>query len=188
MDELKLIEGCLKRDKKSWDLFVQKYSRLIYWAIRKRASAGSYELSREYVDSIFQEVFLSILEGDKLSRVKDPKAVSGWLVITASNKTIDFVRSKINQERRLVPDMPELAISDFKEDISYGDLLNTVKSTIEKLPSREKVILSLNILKEKTHKEIAAIMDIPQNTVSTIISRAKERLKDELIRQGIENL
>tara|TARA_B100000315_G_scaffold222025_1_gene225818 strand:- start:1160 stop:1726 length:567 start_codon:yes stop_codon:yes gene_type:complete len=188
MDKIKLINRCLKKDKKAWDLFVQKYSKLIYWAIRKRLAASSFESSQDDIDCIFQEVFLSILDGDKLIQLKDGKAIAGWLAITAFNKTVDFMRRRIRDRERLIPDMLVLSSSNFKQEILYGDLLNVVSDIIDMLPFRKKMIISLNLLKGRTHKEIAGIMNIPVNTVSTTIARAKDKLKKELTKQGIKNL
>ena len=187
MNEIKLISRCLKKDKKAWDLFVQRYSKLIYWAIRKRSAASSFELSQNDIDYIFQEVFLSILEGDKLLQLKDSKAIPGWLVIIASNKTVDFMRRRIRDNERLIPDMPILSSSDFKQELVHRDLLNTISNIIDRLPSKEKIIISLNLLKGRTHKETAGIINIPVNTVSTIIARTKNKLKKELAKQGIKN-
>lgn len=30
MDDKNLLQGCINRDKKSWDLFVERYGKLIY--------------------------------------------------------------------------------------------------------------------------------------------------------------
>ncbi len=188
MNEIKLINRCLKKDKKAWDLFVQKYSKLIYWAIRKRSAASSFELSQDDINCIFQEVFLSILEGNKLLQLKDAKAIAGWLAIIAFNKTVDFMRRRIRDNKRLIPDMPMLSSSNFKQELFHRDLLNVISNIVDTLPSKEKIVISLNLLKGRTHKEIAGIINIPVNTVSTTIARTKEKLKKELVKQGIKNL
>ena len=188
MNEIKLISRCLKKDKKAWDLFVQKYSKLIYWAIRKRSTASNFELSQDDIDCIFQEVFLSILEGDKLRQLKDSKAITGWLAIIAFNKTIDFMRRRIRENERLIPDTSILSSSNFKQELFHRDLLNVISNIIDTLPSKEKIIISLNLLKGRTHKEIAGIISMPVNTVSTTIARTKSKLKKELTKQGISNL
>ncbi|MCQ9205671.1 MAG: sigma-70 family RNA polymerase sigma factor [Omnitrophica bacterium] len=188
MNEIKLIDRCLKKDKKAWDLFVQQYSKLIYWAIRKRSAASSFELSQDDINCIFQQVFLSILEGNKLLQLKDGKAIAGWLTIIAFNKTVDFMRRRIRDNKRLIPDMPILSSSNFEQELFHRDLLNVISNIIDTLPSKEKIVISLNLLKGRTHKEIAGIINIPVNTVSTIIARTKEKLKKELVKQGIKNL
>ncbi|MBN3041018.1 MAG: sigma-70 family RNA polymerase sigma factor [Candidatus Omnitrophica bacterium] len=187
MNEVKLISRCLKRDKKAWDIFVDKYSKLIYWSIRKRAAASSFELSQDDIDSIFQEVFLSVLENKRLLQLKEEKAITSWMAVISFNKTVDFIRVKIRQGQRLVPDEMIPAASDCRQDSSYKELMAVVKSALATLSPRKRMVLALNLLNNRTHQEIAEMMSISINTVSTIISRAKLELKQELTRQGIKN-
>lgn len=187
MNESELIKRCLKKEKIAWDIFVQRYSNLIYWVIRKRLTMSSFEFDKEDVNGIFQEVFLSILEDDKLSQIKDSKLISGWLAMIASNKTVDFMRKKIREGQRLVLDMPVLKDEKLEQELSDRDTINIIKNIINTLSAKEKIIISLNILEGRTHKEIANIIGIPINTVSTIIARTKEKLKKELRKRGIKN-
>ncbi len=184
----KIIEGCLRKDKKSWDLFVQKYSKLIYWAIRKRLEASGFEYNQDDIDYIFQEVFLSILNGDKLLQLKNIKTIASWLAVIASNKTIDIMSRKAKENERLMQDMPDFSDDSFRQDIEKRDLMSLLSEVINSLSSKEKIIIGLNLIENRTHKEIAGITDIPINTVSTTIVRAKEKLKKELTKKNFKNL
>jgi RNA polymerase sigma-70 factor (ECF subfamily) len=188
MNVIRLIERCLQRDKKAWDLFVQKYSRLIYWAIRKRLVASSFTFNQDDIDCIFQEVFVSILDGDKFLQLRETKTIASWLAIIASNKSVDFMRRKIKENQRIIPDLPESFNNVFKEELEKKDLAGLVSSAINNLSAKEKIIVSLNLIENRTHREIAAFIGMPVNTVSTIIVRAKEKLKRELNRSGFKNL
>ena len=188
MKVYKIIEGCLNKDKKSWDIFVEKYSKLIYWAIRKRLSASSFKFSQDDIDYIFQEVFLLILQGDKLGQLKDIKTIASWLVVVASNKTVDFIRRKIKENEKLVVDIPVLKDDKFEEELHKRDLLNVLGNIIDTLPNKEKIVISFNIIEGRTHKEIAEITAMPVNTVSTIIARTKEKVKKGLEKIGLKDL
>lgn len=188
MTELKLIKRCLKKEKKAWDIFVQKYSNLIYWAIRKRLGASGFQFVQEDINNIFQEVFLSILEGDKLLQLKNVKAIPGWLAVIASNKTVDFMRCRIREDRKFSSEMPVLKDSKINQELYGKDLAAIVGDIINTLSVKEKVIISLNLIEGRTHKEIANIVGIAMNTVSTIIARTKDKLKKELERKGVRDL
>lgn len=188
MNELELIKRCLEKEKKAWDVFVQKYSKVIYWAIRERLSASGFKFVQDDINGIFQEVFLSILEGDRLRQLKDAKTISGWLAMIASNKTIDFMRRAIRQDNRLVSEEPVLKDDNFEQELYRRDLLEAIGSSINALSARARLIMSFNLLQGRTHQEIAGIMNMPVHTVSTVIARAKEKLKQDLERKGITNL
>lgn len=185
MDEAELIVRCINKDKKAWDIFVERYAKLIYWAIKKRFSASSFSFNEYDVQNVFQEVFLTLLENDKLAQIKDTKLISGWLVMVASNKAIDFMREKISDSQYLVAD-PVFADSECSQHLLNREITGIVKELIEGLRDKEKIIISLNLFDGKTHQEIADMLGIPANTVSTTISRAKEKLKKELEKKGIK--
>ncbi|MCK4912487.1 MAG: sigma-70 family RNA polymerase sigma factor [Candidatus Omnitrophica bacterium] len=184
----RILEGCLNRDKKSWDIFVQKYSRLIYWAIRKRLVASNFKFNQDNIDCIFQEVFVSILNGGKLSQIKDIKTIASWLAVIASNKTVDFMRRRIKEDKRLVIEMSVLKDDKSEQELYKRDLLNLLGNIIDTLPAKEKIVIFLNLIEGRTHKEIAEITVMPVNTVSTIIVRAKVKVKKELEKMGLKDL
>jgi RNA polymerase sigma-70 factor (ECF subfamily) len=188
MNELELIKRCLEKDKKAWNLFVQKYSRVIYWAIRKRLSISGFKFTQDDINGIFQEVFLSILEGERLRQLKDTQTISGWLAMIASNKAVDFMRRAIREDSRLVLDLPVLKDDNFEQELQRKDLLEAIASSISVLSDKAKIIISFSLLEGRTHQEIADIMNMPVNSVSTVIARAKQKLKQDLERKGITDL
>ena len=173
MNELELIGRCLKKEKKAWDIFVQKYSRVIYWAIRRRLSASGFKFTQDDINGIFQEVFLSILEGDRLRQLKDAKTISGWLAMIASNKTVDFMRRAIREDNRLVLDAPVVKDDNFKQELQHRDLMDAIGSSINALSARAKLIISFNLLQGRTHQEIAVMMNLSVNTISTLAPLSK---------------
>ncbi len=187
MDESEIIKRCIKKDRKAWDVFIQKYSRLVYWAIRKRLTASGFNSNEIDIEDIFQEVFLAILKGDKLLQLKNAKFIPGWLAMVASNKTVDFMRQKVRLSQDLVFDTPVFRDDTFEQELLSRDTVSVAKEVINTLSNKEKVIISLNLIEERTHKEVARIAGIPVNTVSTIIARTKEKLKKELKKRGIGN-
>ncbi len=180
LKEEQIIKGCLENDKKFWDIFVQKYSRLIYWAICKRLTLNSFDFTQDDINAIFQEVFLSIFCGNKLAQVKDVKKISGWLAIVASNKAVEFMRRKIRENKRFVFESPEIKDDRFREALKNKESLEVFEQIIGNLSSKEKIILTLKFNGSKTHREIGNILNMPANTVSTVISRAKEKLRSIL--------
>ncbi|MCK9615101.1 MAG: sigma-70 family RNA polymerase sigma factor [Candidatus Omnitrophica bacterium] len=185
MNETELIGRCINKEKQAWDIFVERYSRLIYWAIRKRLKASSFTFSEDDVQNIFQEVFLSILEGEKLTQLRDAKLICSWLAMIASNKAFDFMRGTLRNKQRFIADVILLKNKDCEQNLSDRETINILENIINTLSDREKIIISLNLLEEKTHKEISGILGIPINTASTIIARTKEKIKKELGKYGI---
>ncbi len=185
MDEAELIRRCINKEKEAWDVFVKRYAKLIYWAIKKRFSLSNFAFSDDDVQNIFQEVFLSIIKEDKLMQLKDSKMVSGWLAMVASNKTIDFMREKIRVSEHFIYDAPPSKEQKPANNLFDKETTDIVKNIIDTLSNKEKIIISLNLFEDKTHREIGSMLDIPISTVSTIISRTKIKLKEQLKTKGI---
>ncbi len=60
--DTKLIIACLAKDKQAWDIFVDKYSRLICHAIVITLKKHSTAPENQVVDDLFHTVFLSLIE------------------------------------------------------------------------------------------------------------------------------
>ncbi len=187
VNEAELIKRCLKKDKQAWSLFVEKYSRLVYWAIRKRLAASNFKYNEADIEDIFQEVFLAVLKGDKLAQLKDPPLLSGWLAMVAANKTTDFMRQRAHREQNVSLDSSLFKDDSFKQVLFDRDIAALIREIIAELSDKEKIVISLNLLEGRTHNEISRILGIPVNTVSTLIARTKEKLKAQLERKGIED-
>lgn len=187
MDESVIIKRCLKKDKRAWSVFIERYSRLVHWAIRKRLAISGFRCNEADIEDIFQEVFLAILKGQKLLQLKNAKFIPGWLAMVASNKTIDFMRQKARQEQNLVADTPVFKDCTFEENLLSRDMASLIKEIINTLSDKERIIISLNLLEERTHKEIAHILGMSTNSVSTVIARTKEKLQQSLKKRGVGN-
>jgi RNA polymerase sigma-70 factor (ECF subfamily) len=73
----------------------------------------------------------------------------------------------------------------YEQRLFNGEIVNTVKYIINGLTDKEKIIISLSLFEEKTHKEIADMLGTAINSVSTVIARTKEKLRKELLKRGI---
>lgn len=200
-----LIENCIKKDKRAWDIFVERYSKLILWAIRERLTRFRYNFDNEDVKDIHQEIFVSLWSSNKLAQIRDKGKIAGWITMVAGNAAIDYFK-------RIKRQMPPNAISIFEEVISsaegegktleellpaqtgnpsrelhLNELREVLQTVIDSLEPKQKMVVKLNLLHEMKHREIAEAMNLPLNTVSTIIARMKEELKEKLRRKGIED-
>jgi RNA polymerase sigma factor for flagellar operon FliA len=79
---------------------------------------------------------------------------------------------QINQE-----DLPE-------ESYLKDELAESLKDSIEELPEKEKLVVSLYYYEELTYKEIAAVLDLSESRISQIHSKAILKLKSGLKKIG----
>lgn len=129
-------------------------------------------------DDIAQNALVKayVASGDFSPRVK----FSTWLFKIAYNCFIDSVRKK---SLDVVCDASEVedAVLDGSASDSAFEYEN-LYATIDALPPNEKATILLFYMEDRPVKEISAILGIPEGTVKSHLSRAREHLKQRLIR------
>jgi len=175
-----LIEHCINREEKAWSEFIDRFSGLVYYSARERLKRNGFSFSEQDIQDIVQNVFIDIWEKSSLSEVRERHKIKAWLSIVGQTRALNFMRKK--RERLLREEelfKIENMVSDKEEEYRI-ELVEELEKAIENFSPREKIILKLNIIHGKTHKEIADFMNMPINTVSTIIARRKELLRKTL--------
>ena len=61
-----------------------------------------------------------------------------------------------------------------------------VREQLEKLPTRNRIVLILRHLQEMTYEEMADILTIPIGTIKSHLFRARHLLKERLLAQHLE--
>lgn len=185
-----LIRLCIAGDEKGWSVFVERFARLVRWAIRVKISQSLVSVNEYEIDEILQQIFVDIWKKNKLKNLNNPESISSWLVVIAQNATVDFIRSKIRLPATQAEDLMEEAIpastDNPRTEAEDDQLYKTVEELIELLPLRERRIITLELFYDLRHREIANIMGMPINTVSTIVARIKQELKEKLLKRGYD--
>jgi RNA polymerase sigma-70 factor (ECF subfamily) len=194
MDEKTMIEGCIQKDHAAWSIFVRTYQSLILRSVRYEISSLNLNCTNEEAHDIAQEVLVAIWEGEKLSMLRDVRCLKSWLIMLSINKTINY--SKSRNFRAVSKEVSyDIKIPCGDENLTLGDVLACDKFNgeriaeekeesqmfereIQKLAGKEQLAIRLNIFHGKKYKEIARIMNLPINTVSTLIKRAKEKIRE----------
>ncbi|OGX26241.1 MAG: hypothetical protein A3J51_03405 [Omnitrophica WOR_2 bacterium RIFCSPHIGHO2_02_FULL_45_21] len=193
-----LVNRCIDKDKPAWNEFVFRLKAIAEKAVRLRLSRHNFPHTIEDIKDITQAIFLDIWEGNKLELVKDQEKITAWLAMVAQNAAIDFIRKAKNLIRQAPPVLNEdgfevnvtdtlAAKSNPADELLTLELTDILDSLINSFEPRDRLILKLNLLHSQSHKEIAALLRLPQNTVSTIIRRSISKLRESLVRRGYKN-
>jgi len=84
-----------------------------------------------------------------------------------------------------MPEDKEFDVADEESEYEYLPSLSVdkVRDTIQKLPDGYRSVLSLYLLEGYDHQEIAEIMNITESTSKSQLNRAKNKLKELLIKK-----
>lgn len=194
----RLIERCIAKDRVAWGEFVNRFQEVVAKAVKMKLQRFGYAFQLEDVKDLVQNIFLDIWEKNKLEQVRHKERIEGWLAIVSQNAAIDYIRRNshfINRLRTTIAnpegdeainlvDLIPSDAADPLEETSTAELRIVLDELIGALPGRERLVITLNLLHEKTQREIAGFLKVPLNTVSTIISRTKAKLRQELEKKG----
>ena len=197
MDTKELIKKCIEKDHSAWNEFVRCYESLIIRSVRYKLNSLNADMARDQFRDIVQEIFLAIWEENKLSRIRDIRCLRKWLIMIAMNTASNYCRKRMFKDAKktfsldqsLSAETPGLKLDSIipcnrfnaGKAAETGEMREAIERELNKLGHKQQIALKLNIYDCKKQKDIACIMNIPENTVATLISRAKNQ-----VREGIE--
>ena len=145
---------------------IRKYADMIY------RIAVHHLKNPTDAEDIMQEVCLAMLT--KCPADKDEIAVKHWLIRVTVNKCSSFRRQFWQTRRESIDDWLHLTAPEERG----------VMEEVLSLPKKERSIIYLYYYEKYTIKEIAAILRMNPNTVSSSLQRARKKLRQILTEEG----
>lgn len=129
-------------------------------------------------EDIRQEVFVRLLNSNpEFMSTEHEKA---WVVRVTINLCRDFLKSKWNKSTVGFDGIPVEELGYFK--LSYTEH-NDIIWNLTQLPEKYRQPLYLFYYEDYSIKEIAGVLEIPENTVKTNLRRGREKLKKLLSKE-----
>ena len=170
MLNLNLIEGCVKKDRRS-----QKELYKLYYGYALRIClryAKNKDEAIEVVNDGFMKVFTHIV------RYQVEQSFNSWLSTIMINTAIDHYRKRIKQlemeelnEQHQVEDRENIL-----SNINYEDLIKLV----QKLSYAYRTVFNLFAIDGYTHEEISTLLHISVGSSKSNLFKARENLKKML--------
>lgn len=115
------------------------------------------------IEDVIQDLFLKVI--DKNIRFENNEHEKAWFIVALRNLCKNILKKKWNEEVEL----------DF--DIKMEDKEDNIIGLVMQLPDEYKIPIYLFYYENYTCIEIAKIMNIPENTVYSYLSRGRKKLK-----------
>lgn len=152
------------------DLYKQ-YAKLVFTV------ANRIVLSVPVAEEIVQETFIRCF--GKLSEIRqeNPKY---WLVKVATNLSLDEIRRRRSRGSDLFSTLSRtfpLFTTTIGTRVSNRQRSQLI---LEKLSSDERALVVLRLAYDYSYSEIADILELPEGTVKSRISRLLEKLREEV--------
>ena len=178
----RLVRACLEGREEAWGAIVDKYKNLVY-SIPVR-----YGMSSEDAGDIFQAVWLDLVK--ELPRLREPKALAGWLIKVAAHKCYHWRR---REARYVQGEMEERA--DTAEGPRVDELLvqveqeQLVREAIVSLPERCRRLIRMLFFEfpPLPYAEVAEKLGLARGSIGFIRGRCLSRLRRFLEERGLES-
>ena len=171
-----------RKNNENYRYLMQRYTeKLIRYIVRVTGS------SREDAEDILQGVFIKAYRN--LNNFDTSLKFSSWIYRIAHNEAVSYLRKRSARPKTINPEASEILVGliktdfDIQEAIDKKKLEERIRETIQKLDQKYRDVLILKYIEGKDYREISDILKRPQGTVATLLRRAKERLRDEILKQ-----
>ena len=176
-DDLQLINQTANGDEQAFTQLIRKYQQVVFSTIYRYT--GHYDC----VEDLAQEVFIKVWQN--ADKFKGKAKFSTWLYRIVVNHCLNFnSKHKIDQisldeytEKGHIPDSLKVKVDREKQQ-----RIEQVQKAISELPDRQRIALVLAHYEQKSHEEIAEIMNLSQSAVHSLIFRARCTMRKKLKR------
>jgi len=163
--------GIRDGDKKAFDhLFECYYEPLCRYV-------ASIIHDHDTAEDLIQDLFATIWVNRKRLRIHS--SIRSYLYRSAYHSSMDYLKhteiQRQYQKRALIP-----GPLSFDDSMIVAEMQEELKRSIEQLPEQCRNIFRLSRDENLKYKEIAARLQISENTVDTQIRRALKKLKNDL--------
>jgi RNA polymerase sigma-70 factor, ECF subfamily len=176
-----LIKACVPNNEEAFAILYQRYEKRVFQYLMTIMNEANL------AEETLVEVMLALWKG--LNSFQGQSKVSTWIFGIAHHKAVDALRKVTSQQRGRMPleDIVENTESNENplDEAQHKRMAALTNQGLMTLSPDHREILHMAFYEELSYSEIAALLDIPVNTVKTRVHYAKQQLKKSLLRQGV---
>lgn len=142
------------------------------------AVCSRYIVNEEDVKDVLQESFLKIFSGIGAFEYRGKGSLKGWVTKVTVNEALKFIQRNHHIEFVEISEQ-EHGRCDEEPDV---DMLpsSVLFGLIRELPEGYRTVFNLYVIENRSHKEIAKLLDIKESTSASQLHRAKSLLATKI--------
>ena len=169
----KVVEACKKGSRKARAKLYKTYAPVLLGICLR------YAKNKSEAEDILHEGFIKIYT--KIHQT-GKGSFEAWMKMVVKNEALQYLRKQVSLNKRHERYEKDSEGENIEDDnLSLKDIsANQILEMIQELPSGYRLIFNLYVFEEKSHREIAEIMNISEGTSKSQFSRAKKQLQKRI--------
>ena len=139
------------------------------------AVCSRYIENKEDVKDLMQDSFIRIFSSIGSFEYRGEGSLKAWMSRIVINNTLKYIRNNIQKGMisidEDIPDVPDEEIPEISEIPP-----SVIQEMIRRLPEGYRTVFNLFVFEGKSHKEIAMLLGIKENSSASQLHRAKALL------------
>jgi len=132
-------------------------------------------------EDVVQEVGIKLWE--RREELEAMRSVEAYAMSAVKNRCLDYARSPHHRTDELTETHDVVHTQTPHDRLEQTDMAAFVKRMIERLPEQQQMVIRLRDIEGYELDEIARILDMNDGAVRTALSRARQKIRDELLKQ-----
>lgn len=149
-----------------------------YHAVMLRVAKKYFPVDQMAREDAVQNAWIKIVKNFQKIMAIECKKRGPYCVIIVKNECISILRK--NKAEVSLDELPLAVTDDLHEDSSAS-----ITQLIREMPEKYRTVLELRFIEERSTREIAQHLNIPEATVITRIFRGRKLLIDRLREEGL---
>jgi RNA polymerase sigma-70 factor (ECF subfamily) len=155
------------------EIYRRYWKSLLTTAIRKLGS-------RESAEELVQDIFIDIWSRREQVQIED---IRKYLFKAVKYKVLNCIKSQLVREQHECSVDTSYQPDPYQRtdnDLAYHDLYNAIEVGLVQLPEKSRIIFKLNRLENRSVREVALLLNIPERTVEYHITQSLRSLRQHL--------
>ena len=168
-DDGRVLAEAAAGDEAAFGSLVGRYQGMVF------SLAHRFLRDRAAAEDLAQDVFLELYRN--LPTLRSTAHMRFWLRRVACHRCIDRIRKTASQPEASLDDVSEPAVAPVARDVLLDARL---RDLVGQLPPRPRLVMLLRYQEDLEPSEIAAVLDMPVNTVKSHLRRSVSVLREQL--------
>lgn len=152
---------------------------------RLTAVCSRYLSNEEDVKDVLQESFLKIFRNIDDFTARTDGSLEAWMKRIVVNESLNFLRKR--KHLVFMDNINDISSEDVAETDIGGVPFDVILNLIRQLPDGFRTVFNLFVFEQRSHKEIAELLGIKENTSASQFLRAKRMLIEKVEQYKLKN-